>query len=432
MKNTMNIRMDSRTAPIARSQSPINTSPQSTVFVGRQQIYDRDIKVVAYELLFRSCSENRAIIEDEDAATSQLLINALVEIGLRNLVFHHPALVKFTTNFILKKLDIPFDPKELIIEVQNNIKPDPEIIAALNDLRNAGYTIVLDGYVECDNRRELVSLVDIVKIDVRGFKGGKFVQEVEHLKSLSVKLMAEKIETIEDFEQCKNLGFHYFQGYFLSRPQVVEGTTIANNKYALLQLLVHLRNPSVSFDDIVELVKLDVSLSVKLLRFVNSVSLGLCRQIVSVRQAAVRLGLQQIHQIVSLIVTGEIADNNAPLMETTLVRAKMCEILGGPSRSENAENCFTIGILSSMDAFLNLPLLKILGDISVTDEMRAAILSYRGPMGRVLKTVVAFEQGRFVEVQKLGFEHTAVQQAYLSAVSWAQQNIIATAEADSM
>ena len=254
------------------------SSPQCNVFVGRQQIYDCDLNVMAYELLFRSSNENRATYEDEDVATSQLLVNALVEIGLENLVFRRPAFVNFSRNFIVGKCEIPFDSEQLVIELQDSIKPDPEIMAALKSLRDVGYTIALGGYVENDKRQELLGVVDIIKFDLRNFRAAKLAQEVNQLKKLPVKLLAEKVETTEQFERCKELGFDYFQGYFLSRPQVVEGTTIASNKIAILRLLVNLRDPQVTFDDIVDLVKQDVSLSLMLLRYVNSAEQGVRRQ----------------------------------------------------------------------------------------------------------------------------------------------------------
>jgi EAL and modified HD-GYP domain-containing signal transduction protein len=317
-------------------------SSRRSVFVGRQQIFDRDLNVIAYELLFRSSNENRATFADEDIATSQLLVNSLVEIGLENLVFCRPAYVNFTTSFIVGKRDIPFHPNQLVIEVQENIKPDPRVVSALVDLRKAGYTIAMGGYVETDKRNELLGLMDIVKFDLRAFHGTQLSQKVAALKKLPIKLLAEKVETTEQFHQCKELGFDYFQGYVLSRPQVVEGTTIANNKSAINQLLIKLSDPFVTFDEVVDLIKQDVSLSLKLFRYANSLAEGFRRQIASVRQAAVFLGLEKIQQIVALIATSDFSDSRIPLLETALIRAKMCEILGGPSRSEIAESFYTI------------------------------------------------------------------------------------------
>jgi EAL and modified HD-GYP domain-containing signal transduction protein len=262
-------------------------------------------------------------------------------------------------------------------------------------------------------------VVDIIKLDLRGFPGCKLIPEVNFLKTLPVKLVAEKVETTEQFNRCKDLGFHYFQGYVLSRPQVIEGTTIANNKFAIGRLLTKLNDPSVTFDEIVDLIKQDVSLSLKLLRYVNSLAQGLRRQISSVRQAAVRLGVEKIYQVVSLIATSEISETQVPMLETALVRAKMCEILGGPVKSELAETCFTMGLFSSLDAFLDQPLMSIVNEIPVIDEVRGALLSHGGAMGKLLKSVIAFEKGQFLVVEKLGLDGAAVQRAYLTAVLWA-------------
>jgi len=390
----------------------------STVFVGRQQIYDRELNVIAYELLFRTGSENRATVVDGEVATSQLLINAVVEIGLENLVFGRPAFVNFSKNFIVGSCEIPFDPESLVIEVLETVDPDRHVVEALVGLRDRGFTIALDDYVDSDIRQELLGLADIVKVDLRGYDPTRLANDVRALKRFPLKLLAEKVETTEEFEKCKALGFDYFQGYFLSRPQIVDGKTLANNQLSILQLLVKLRDPKVSFDEIVDLIKQDVSLSLKLLRYVNSLAHGVRRQIDSVRQAAIRLGLQKICQIVTLIAMSGIADKPRPLLETALVRARMCEILGGRIRPESAEICFTVGLFSCLDAFLDRPLPEILKDLPITPEIREALLSRHGPMGRMLTTVLAFEQGDWDTVRQFGVDDATVQTAYLNAVSW--------------
>ena len=396
----------------------MTTSFQSNVFVGRQQIYDRDLNVIAYELLFRSGTENRAAILDGDVATSQLLINAVVEIGLENLVFGRPAFVNFTKSFIVGKCEIPFDPDLLVIEVLETVEPDPDVIIALGRLRDQGYTIALDDYVNSDNRQQLLALADIIKVDLRGYSEEELALEVQRLKKLPLKLLAEKVETTEEFHQCKAMGFDYYQGYFLSRPQIVEGKTIANNQLAILQLLVKLRDPVVTFDEIVDLVKQDVSLSIKLLRYVNSLAHGVRRQIDSIRQAAIRLGMQKIRQLVTLIAMGGMTDKPKPLIETALIRARMCEILGASVRPESAEVCFTVGLFSSLDAFLDRPLTEILSELPITPEIREALLSHQGPMGRLLNSVMAFERGDWEATRLLGVDDATLQNAYLSALAW--------------
>lgn len=396
----------------------MTASPRSAVFVGRQQIYDRDLNIVAYELLFRSSTDNRASITDADVATSQLLINAVIEIGLENLVFGRPAFVNFTKNFIVGKCEIPFDPELLVVEVLETVEPDSEVYAALVKLRDSGFTIALDDYIDSDNRDQLLNLADIIKIDLRGYDPSKLADDVKVLRKLPLKLLAEKVETTEEFERCKAMGFDYFQGYFLSRPQIVEGKSIASNQLAILQLLVKLRDPTVAFDDVVDLVKQDVSLSLKLLRYVNSLAHGVRRQIDSVRQAAIRLGLQKICQIVTLIAMSGLADKPKPLLETALVRARMCELMGATSRPESAEICFTVGLFSSLDAFMDQPLKDILKDLPITPEIREALLSHEGPMGKMLSAVMAFERGDWEATRLAGIDDESIQKAYLDAVAW--------------
>ena len=401
--------------------SSMPNSSHSTVFVGRQQIYDSELNVAAYELLFRSSQENRASIIDGDAATSQLLISAILEIGLENLAFGRPAFVNFTRNFLLGKCEIPLDPEGIVIEVLETVEPDEDVITSLKALRKSGYTIALDDYVDSDHREQLLELADIVKIDLTGYEPGRLADEVRRLKKRPLKLLAEKVETNEEFQHCKDLGFDYFQGYFLSRPQVIEGKAMTSNRLSILQLLVKLRDPAVTFDELVEFIKRDIPLSFKLLRYVNSLAYGARHQIHSVRQAAVRLGLQKISQIVSLIALGGISDKPKSLFETALVRAKMCELLGILKRPEIAESCFTVGLFSSLDAFLDQPLKEILNEIAITPEIREALLSQQGLMGRLLSAVISFERGDWSGTQHLGIDESRIQRAYLDAAFWAHQ-----------
>lgn len=408
----------------------MSNSSRSAVFVGRQPIYDRNVEVAAYELLYRTSCENRATIVDGDVATSQLLISALIEIGLESLVADRPAFVNFTRNFLTGKIGIPFEPRLLVIEVLETVEPDEEVVKALQRFRENGFTIALDDYVESDHRRTLIDLSDIIKVDISTYDAAALEQQVRELRLYPVRLLAEKVETAEEFQLCKALGFDYFQGYFLSRPQIVEGKTISHNQVAILQLLAKLRDPEVSFDDIVELVKQDVSLSVKLLRYVNSINQGVRRTIDSVRQATVRLGMQKIRQIVTLFVMTGTGDTPKPLVETALTRARMCELLGVLLHPESSDVFFTVGLFSILDVLMGCSLTELLPELPVTPEIRDAVLNHEGEMGRVLACVIAFERGDWDKVRVLEVDSNSIQRAYVDAVAWgrAEARIVGQSE----
>lgn len=394
-------------------------TPSSTVFVARQQIYDRDLNVAAYKLLFRSSVENRATVSDGDVATSQLMINSVIELGLENLVFGRPAFVNFTKNFLLGKYEIPFEKEQLVIDVLESVEPDLDVVEALTNLRDQDFPIALDDHLKSQYRMQLLGLADIVKIDVKLFSKEALAAEVKELKRLPLKILAMKVETIEEYNRCRDLGFDFFQGFFLSRPQIVKGSTIGNNQLAILNLLVKLRDPDVTFKEVVNLVKQDVALSVKLLKYVNSAAFGVRREIESIHQAAVRLGLQKICEIATLISIGGLSGAAIPLIETTLIRARMCEILGTSNRRYDTEGCFTVGLFSCLDAFLAKPLNVILKELPLTMEIKEALLSHAGPMGRLLSSVIAFESGNWDAIKNSDSSEKAIQNAYLEAVSWA-------------
>ncbi|MEK6258112.1 MAG: HDOD domain-containing protein [Planctomycetota bacterium] len=396
------------------------TSSSSRVLVGRQAIYDRQLNVFAYELLFRSSEENRAAFEDGDRATSQVLVNSLIEIGLNNLVCGRLAFVNFTRNYLLGNYEIPFEPEHIVIEVLEDIPPDAQVTEALAGLRARGFRIALDDYVNADQREELIELADFIKVDLRAYDETALIAQMLHLQQYPVQLLAEKVETVEEFERCKQLGFHLFQGYFLSRPQVVEGKSLSNNQLAILQLMTKLQKADVCLDEIIEIVKQDVSLSVKLLRYVNSAVHGVRHRIETVRHAVIWLGIHKVCQIVTLIAIAGIDKKPRPLIEYALIRARMCELLASHLSPTNSEVFFTAGLFSSLDALLDRPLDELVEELSLSTELKGALLDRTGRIGDVLNSVMAFEQGDWDALNNTGLDDATIQRAYLDAVDWAQ------------
>ena len=217
------------------------------------------------------------------------------------------------------------------------------------------------------------------------------------------------------------MGFEYFQGYFLSKPNVVEGQRLPASRLNLLILLSRIRTPGIEFREVEEIILQDVSLSYKLLRLINSAFYTKHTEIKSIRQALTFLGLRQIQDWVSLIFLSQIEDKPRDLMTTAMVRAKMCEILGLSLNKKISDISFTVGLFSVLDALLDMPLEDILSSLPLSDDVSSALLQHKGQLGEILNTVIAYERGNWEDTLSLDLDPEVLKEAYLKSISWAAE-----------
>lgn len=262
------------------------------IFVGRQPIYDRQLKVVGYELLFRSYEADHAEFVDGDRATSQVILNTFTEIGLERLVGNGLAFINLTRSFILGEYPPPLAKHRVVLEILEKIPVDKELIEALRVLSARGYQLALDDVVDPHDVGQLLDIADFVKLDLAAVERGRLEEHVTTLRQRKVKLLAEKVETQDVFELCRDLGFDYFQGYFLCRPNVVRGQRMPATRLAIMRLLAKLQVPDIEFGRLEEIVRHDISLSYKLLRLINSAFYARPTEIKSIRQALTLLGIR--------------------------------------------------------------------------------------------------------------------------------------------
>ncbi len=400
----------------------------SSTLLARQAIYDTRLRVHAYELLFRAHQDDGANFIDGDHATSTVLINAFTALPVEEILEGKPAFVNFTRNLLDNPP--PIDPSQLVVEVLENITIDDATIAALRSLKASGYTIALDDYVYCEGHDELIALADLVKVDVLENSLDDVRALLERLRPYDVVLLAEKVETQEMFEVCKQLGFKLFQGYFLARPQVVKGRVLKSDQRTVLQLISTLRRPDVEFQEIEQVIQTDSVLTLKMLRLVNSALFQQRREITSIRQALTFLGIDKIRSWVHLLSLGKLENKPAALFTTTLVRARFGQLLAERAAASGlqGDSQFTIGLLSTLDAFLGIELAEILDSIAVPRDMREALVEQQGSNGLLLKVALAYERAEFdaidwQQLQTLGLDAQGVQQAYLDSLNWADENL---------
>ncbi len=389
-------------------------------YVGRQSIFDADDQVFAYELLYRNSEENRAEIANENHATAELLSNVFTSIGLENIVGEKCAFVNMPRDYLLGDYPLPERNQQLVVEILEHVEPEPAVLQALQELKARGYTLALDDYVFEEHLEPFLELADIIKIDVMAAGLDDLASRVEQLKSYKVKLLAEKVETAEEVRVCKELGFSYFQGYYFSKPKVVSGKKITGNQLATMQLLSEVNQADVSTEKIAGLIQQDIAISYKLLRYVNSAMYSFNREIESIRDAIVVLGQTALVRLINMVAIGSMGELNDEAYRTAMFRARMCESIAVElDRKDDAASYFLVGLFSSLDALLGVPLDEVVGALPLAESSKNALLSHTGAYGEVLALVLAYELNELEACNDLPIDRQTVVDCYINAISWA-------------
>ncbi len=394
-------------------------------FLGRQPIFTAELEVFAYELLFRSGADTvTADVMDGDEATASVVLNLLTDIGLERVVDDKRAFINMTSNLLLRA-DLACLPAErIVLEVLEDVDPTPEIIAAVRRLAAAGFTIALDDVVYRHELEPLIEVAHIVKVDLPRVPTGELSEHVAALSRYGVQLLAEKVETQAEFDECRQLGFHLFQGYFFCRPQILSERRVAGSELAVMRLLAELQDPGITPDRIENLLNIDPTLSFHVLRLVNSSASGLERRIESIRHAAIVMGVQRIRSLASMMLLASVAQSKPrELLQVALTRAKLCELLARRAGEARYDRPFTVGLLSVLDAILDRPMAEVVALLPLAPDMNDALIDRSGPLGELLQTVLAYEGGVASE-DALTFQGVRLTaNDYLVAVEWAKQSL---------
>ncbi len=391
------------------------------IYIGRQPIYDNKLELFAYELLYRPNNVHNAAGDvDHDRATTQVVLNTFLGFGLEQLVGQKRAFINLPRTFVVGDLPLPLTKELVVLEILEDIEVDNALVNAVRKLSADGYHIALDDFIYHHDLRPLIEASKIVKIDFLALSRDTIREHVAALRCYDIKLLAEKVETYEDFDFARGLGFDYFQGYFFCRPKIISGNSIPTNKLAILRLLTKLQDPDIKIKPLAELISQDISLSYKLMRSLNSAYYALPKPIESIHHAIVYLGLEQIKRWVSLITLSSIHDKPSQLMVVAITRAKMCELLG-EKRGENKESCFTVGLFSVLDALMDTTMEKALANLPLAAEIKGALLKREGSMGRTLDCVLTYEEGRWDDLDFPNTPPETLTETYLDAVAWADQ-----------
>ena len=396
-------------------------------FIARQPIFDQHQRVYAYELLFRSGPENACTSPDLDRAAAKVVMDSLLVFGLENLVGRARAFVNTTRPLLVDEYIAVLPSDVAVVELLETVEPDAAVVAACQKLKRAGYLIALDDFCDGAAMRSLTDLADLIKVDMLATDAGERRALAERFTPRGVRLVAEKVETQDGFREARQQGYTYFQGYFFARPAILTRRTVPEFKLNYLRVLREVMRPEVDFRRLEASIRRDVTLSYKLLRYVNSAFFGIRNPVTSILGALQLIGEREIKKWAALIVLASMSsDKPAELVFEAAIRARLCESLaplGGAGGQ--AEDLFLMGMFSVIDAILDQPLEVALKEISLRDEIKAALLGQPGPPRELFDCALAYHRGDWGDfltlAARLGIADAAVPQHYQGALAWAQR-----------
>lgn len=402
------------------------------VFVARQPIFDTRRRAVAYELLFRTSMENWFPAGfDGDMASSRMIADVATTFDLHALTGGKKAYVNVTRKVLCEGLYSVLPPKGTVIELLETVEADAQTLAAVRSARAAGYEVALDDFVSRPTVEPLMNFANILKVDFLATKPEerKRISDEARKRSRKLTLLAEKVETAEDVRDAEAMGYTLFQGYFFQRPEIIARSAIPPSKITYVRFLRELQAPTLDFDGIERVIKHDLSLSVKLLKFLNSAAFGWRSRVTSLKQAMVLLGERPFRKWASLIaVVGMTGDRPPELALLSLARAKFAETLCPLAGLAGHElDAFLVGLLSALDAMVGRPLAELLTEISVSPTIDAALLDETTPLGRVRALVLAYERAEWANVttlsQALRISENRLPELAQASLAWATETL---------
>ncbi len=395
------------------------------VYLARQPIFSREKTIHAYELLFRDGIANFFPDIDGSSATSRVLSSTFFSSDIEQITGGKRAFINFTPELIHLGIPQLFPPQITTIEILEDVHPDAPFLQCCAELSSAGYQIALDDFTYRRELLGLIQLADIIKIDFLNTDMDTIRRYVEVLSRNGCTLLAEKVETMEQFRTALDLGFTYFQGYFFSKPELMRETEIPILKMNLLQIMAEADNDDFRVNEMRKLIERDVGISYKLLCYMNSPFFRRLNEITSIKHAILMLGEKGIKSFLSVIIMSELSqDKPDELLKSSVIRAKLCESLGALKAGRtDPSQLFTLGLFSLIDAILESPMEHVLEKLPLSHEIKAALLDGKGFLSSYLRLAESYERGNWGEVislgSALGIDTEKLPAIYFHALGWA-------------
>lgn len=370
----------------------VDTASGQEARIGRQAIFDRALAVYGYELLYRGPMPADGSRPCGDLATSQTILDAFMELGIERLVADRHVFINLTRPFITGLPHLPFSPDRVVLEILEDIEIDEELLTGAARLRQRGYRLAIDDYRLEERWDPLIPSVRILKVEIDEHTLPRLPAVMKRLRASGALLLAEKVETREQFRLLHDLGFDLFQGFFFARPEIVEFRHLSNNQAVILTLISRIQDPDVSLHDIVELIAQDPALSFKVLRYVNSAASGRHREVASIQDAVALVGLNRIRAWATLLAMSNIQGKPLELVNIAMVRGNVCERLSRASGRGRPPEAYTVGLLSVLESLLDQSIESILEELVLPGTVAEALRSQAGNYGAMLRGALALEQ----------------------------------------
>jgi len=383
--------------------------------IARQPVYNNQMGVFGYELLFRPPADGKRFQHGE--ATAHVLQSAVLGGGLNELVYNRKAIINITRAFVDVMPQIQLEADQVMIDLPDNIRIDARLIEGLQTLKSLGYSLSIGGFANIKDQR-LLGIADNFRVDVKKMDVKQLGRLTKYLRRFrNLTLRALKIETLEEYDLYRKVGYEHFQGYFLGSPRALKVRELSVTRLAIMELLAAVHNLDTSVEALEEKIVRDVSLSFKLLKLVNSPFFGVPQEVDSVKRAVVLLGRDEIRKLVSLLALSGNSDRPTATMEIALLRARICELLAQKAGMPS-ESFFTVGMFSALDVLMEQPIRKIIGQLPLSEIIKDGILDRSGILGEALNCALAIEQARWSEMSFATLDEQQLAEVSREAMHW--------------
>ena len=390
------------------------------IFIGRQPIYTRDLDVYAYELMSHVATSSYNEPAEADMATSQVIINAFMEIGIDKLVGRKIAFITLTEHFLQSDYELPLPIDKVILKIPDYVSVSDKVIDGANRLASAGYKIALDNYLQHPSLQPLASIASIIDLNIENLSPAEIRANLKILNNLHPIVLADHVKNHDAYDTCRDMGVDYIQGYFLNRPRIVSGESLDSNQMSIINLLSTLHNPETDTDTVVDIISKDVALSYKILQLMNSAFFTRTTKVESIQHATVMLGRKQLCTWASMMALSGMDNKPREQVRISMIRARNCELLAEKAQLNNADSFFTVGMLSSLDLLMDRSLEELITPLPLADNVVAALLNREGELGEAINCTLAQEEGDWLNIRFANLSGDNLSGINIQAINWAE------------
>jgi EAL and modified HD-GYP domain-containing signal transduction protein len=397
------------------------------IYVARQPIFTAEMRIWGYELLFRHGETQTAVFTDGDQATTQVIADGFA-LGSRGMSSKIKALINFPRNVLLGNAPYVLPSERCVVEILETVSPEAEVMEACRELKRNGYTLALDDFVGAPGFEPLCEIADIIKVDILGKTPDEVMTIVKGLRGYKARLLAEKVENLDMFNVCKRLGFEYFQGYFFSKPEIIPGRKLSASQSTKIKLLKELNETETELSRLVEIIQTDLSISYRLLKYINSARFSLRGKIESIQRAVNMLGRQNLRQWLQVVILSDInsTDKGQELVRMSVLRGRFLQLLATVAPAPfPTDSMFVMGFFSVLDAILDQQMEQVLDDISLDPDIKSTLADTESVHSVWIGLLNELDRGSWAglekKAQQIGIPMEIVDNAAIEAAMWTDE-----------